>query len=101
MEGPDVAEVSDKFPGRELVAVAGEVAELELDVELVGLEEEMLVPGPVASLSTTRTRSMNASHFCTVIQAPIVARRRRGDNHIRIMYGRVQRNLFSSSNSQR
>ena len=50
MEGPDVAEVSDKFPGRELVAVAGEVAELELDVELVGLEEEMLVPGPVASL---------------------------------------------------
>ena len=36
MERPDVTEVSDKFPGRKLVevAIADEVAELELDVEL-------------------------------------------------------------------
>ena len=52
MEGPDVVEVKDTFPGRGLVddAVADEVPELELGVELVGLEEEILVSVPVASL---------------------------------------------------
>ena len=81
MEVPDATEVTDTFPGRELVVtveivVAEEPPLFEPDVELtepVGLEdsEEMLVP----SRSTARTlaKCMSASH-CAIIQARMVAR---------------------------